>query len=171
MQLSNKWDKQQFIFTFGNYELLKGPVNPLARRYFWDWVPKYLLLVNRIAKYDWIQCNSEHISIANFYLFVIQMVVWYWSINQMVIWTPNFHGTWHLNCEPFDERANPHDPNTKLVCYSDPHCTCNTKWQLFLNLRNGLNCLLAGPRPFDHPNTEQLQPPNSGLWFPMQFSL
>ena len=37
----------------------------------------------------------------------------------MVIWTPNFHGTWHLNCEPFDERTNPHDPNTKLVCYSE----------------------------------------------------
>ena len=30
-----------FIFTFGNHELLKGPVcNPFTHTYFGDWVPK-----------------------------------------------------------------------------------------------------------------------------------
>ena len=31
----------------------------------------------------------------------------------------------HLYGEPFDERTNPHDLNTKLVCYLDPHCIWN----------------------------------------------
>ena len=44
MQLSNKRDKQQYIFTFGNNEPLKGPVcNPFSRRFFGDRVPKILL--------------------------------------------------------------------------------------------------------------------------------
>ena len=32
-----------------------------------------------------------------------------------------YHGTGHLNSEPFYEKANPHDLNTELVRYSDPH--------------------------------------------------
>ena len=85
--------------------------------------------------------------IANFYLFLIQMVfysdAWYngnrhlnsgpvfkwWSeyrsINQMVIWILNYHGTGPPKSKPFDERINPHDLNTELVCYSDPHCIWN----------------------------------------------
>ena len=38
----------------------------------------------------------------------------YWSVNQMVIWIPNYHGTGHLNSKPFDERTNTHDLNTVL---------------------------------------------------------
>ena len=30
--------------------------------------------------------------------------------------------TRHLNCKPFNYQTNPHDLNTELVCYSDPHC-------------------------------------------------
>ena len=43
MQLTDKCDKQQFIFTFGKHVLLRKPVcNPFARIYFGDWVPKIL---------------------------------------------------------------------------------------------------------------------------------
>ena len=43
MQLTDKCDKQQFIFTFGNHVLLSKPVcNPFTLRYFGDWVPKIL---------------------------------------------------------------------------------------------------------------------------------
>ena len=88
--------------------------------------------------------NSVNIWTANFYLFNIQMVrqsdAWYhgtgylssglvfkwWSeyqsVNQMVIWIPNYHGTGHLKSERFDEQTNLHDLNAKLVCHSDPHC-------------------------------------------------
>ena len=45
----------------------------------------------------------------------------YWSVNQMVIWIQNYHGTGHLNSKPFEDQTNPHDLNTKLVCYSDPY--------------------------------------------------
>ena len=46
----------------------------------------------------------------------------YLSINQMMIWMLNHNVTGHLNIEPFDKQTNPHELNTKLVCYSDPHC-------------------------------------------------
>ena len=42
----------------------------------------------------------------------------------MVIWIPNYHGTGHLNSKPFNDRTNPSDLKTKLVCFSDPHCFC-----------------------------------------------
>ena len=48
----------------------------------------------------------------------------YKSADQMVIWILNIHGTVHLNSEPFNEQTNPLDLNSKLVCYSDPHCIC-----------------------------------------------
>ena len=47
----------------------------------------------------------------------------YWSVNHMVIWIPTYHGTGHLNIKTLDKQANPHDLRTKLVRYSDPHCS------------------------------------------------
>ena len=47
----------------------------------------------------------------------------YRSVNQMVIWISKYHGTELLNNKLFDQRTNPHDLNTKLVFYLDPHCT------------------------------------------------
>ena len=55
--------------------------------------------------------KSRSICMAKFYLFVIQMVCY------------SDHGTGHLNSKPVDERTSPQDLNTKLVCYSDPHCS------------------------------------------------
>ena len=51
----------------------------------------------------------------------------YWSVNQMVIWKHNYHGTGHLNSESFDNRTNSNDLNTLLVCFSDLHCTSEVK--------------------------------------------
>ena len=48
MQFSNKRDKQQFIFTFGNNEPLRGPVyNFFSRIYFGKEFPKYYFLVHK----------------------------------------------------------------------------------------------------------------------------
>ena len=44
------------------------------------------------------------------------------SVNRMVIWISNYHGTGHQNSKPFNKQTNPHDLDTELVCYSDPHC-------------------------------------------------
>ena len=109
--------------------------------------------INGCFGYTLAQCSgdlnckhlkSRNIWITNFYLFIIQMVCYsdtqyhftrhlnsgpvfkwseYWSINQMLIWIPNYHSTGHLDSEPLDDRTNPHDLNTELVCFSDPHCT------------------------------------------------
>ena len=87
--------------------------------------------------------NTEGIWIANYYLFIIEMVCYsnahyhhgtghlntrllfkwwseYWSVNQMVIWIRNYHCTWHLNSTPFNKLTNLHYLKSKLVRYSDP---------------------------------------------------
>ena len=35
----------------------------------------------------------------------------------MVIWIRNYHGTGHVDSEPFNEQKIPHDLNTKLVFF------------------------------------------------------
>ena len=47
----------------------------------------------------------------------------YRSVNQMVIWILNYHGTGFWIPKTFKEQTNFHDLNTKLASYSDPHCT------------------------------------------------
>ena len=64
MQLSNKCDKQQFIFTFGNHKPLKGPVcNPFSHRYFGDQVPKKTTFSQRklpnMTEYSATQNNTH----------------------------------------------------------------------------------------------------------------
>ena len=48
------------------------------------------------------------------------------DLNSKLLVCYSRHG---LNYGPFDERTISHDRNSKLVCYSDPHCTST------LNLR------------------------------------
>ena len=51
---------QSELCTFGNHELLKGSVLWFFYSLiFWGLSSKYLLLVQIIAKYDRVQCNSE----------------------------------------------------------------------------------------------------------------
>ena len=54
---------------------------------------------------------------------------------------PNYPATWHLNSKPFHKRTIPHDLNTELVRYSDPHsiyiasyvyCMLNKIWYSYL---------------------------------------
>ena len=128
---------------------------------FAEWSGSFQVFVIKIPVHikEWVysgDLHSKNILIANFNLFLIQMVCYsdaryyctghlnsglifkwwseYRSINQMVIWIPNYHGTRHLNSKPFDEQTNPHDRNTKLVRYLDP------QWVHLPNVRIEVLC-------------------------------
>ena len=71
-------------------------------------------------------------------------------VNQMVIWIPKYHGTGHLNSEPFHESINPHDLNTQLVCHSDPYCHYNFQMTLPANFRPTSTTCRATATCFGH---------------------
>ena len=93
--------------------LKTGPVFRF-RMYMWDLNSQHLNIILLLVRYSngsQFRCHGAgHLNSR----FGFKWWSDYWSINQMVIWMLNYGDTRHLNSEPFKNRTNIHDPNTKL---------------------------------------------------------
>ena len=117
--------------------------------------------------------NNGNIWIMSFHLSSIQKVVWYsdhhFNTGPVFIWWSEFRTKfspifkWHLNNGPFGDWTTFDHLNTRLVRYSDPHCTLVIFLVLWSFSALRFSIYLALRWYFGHPVFYFFSPPDSAL--------